>query len=147
VSAPELESFEVSTVLPAEPEEVYRAWLDGARHTAFTGARAEVQARVGGRFTAGDGYIEGRTLAMESRGQAAGGRPAFRILQSWRTTEFPAGSPDSRLEVLLEKDRGGTRITLKHSEIPAGQGAEYAQGWADHYFTPMMRYFSGKKDA
>lgn len=147
MSAPELESFEVSTVLPAEPEKVYRAWLDGAAHTAFTGAQAEVQARVGGRFTAWDGYIEGRTMAMEPGGKAAKGRSAFRILQSWRTTEFPAGSPDSRLEVLLEKDRGGTRITLKHSGLPAGQGSQYAQGWADHYFTPMMRYFSGKKGA
>lgn len=147
MSAPEPESFEVSTVLPAEPREVYRAWLDSAGHTAFTGAQAEVQARVGGRFTAWDGYIEGRTLAMGPAGQTASGQPAFRILQSWRTTEFPAGSPDSRLEVLLEKTRGGTRITLKHSDIPAGQGAEYAQGWADHYFTPMMRWFSGKKGA
>jgi uncharacterized protein YndB with AHSA1/START domain len=145
VSAPEPESFEVSTVLPAEPEQVYRAWLDSAGHTAFTGGQAEVEARVGGRFTAWDGYIEGRTLEMQPPGALSSGR--LRILQSWRTTEFPAGSPDSRLEVLLEKARGGTRITLKHSDIPAGQGAEYAQGWADHYFTPMMRYFSGKKGA
>jgi hypothetical protein len=32
VSAPQPESFEVSTVLPAEPREVYRAWLDSAGH-------------------------------------------------------------------------------------------------------------------
>jgi hypothetical protein len=60
-------------VLPAEPLEVYRAWLDSAGHTAFTGAQAEVQAQVGGRFTAWDGYIEGRTLQMEAPGAPAGG--------------------------------------------------------------------------
>ncbi len=142
------ESFEVSAVLPAEPEEVYRAWLDSAGHSAFTGAPAQVEPRVGGRFTAWDGYIEGRTLELgppPDAPTAVGAR--LRILQAWRTSEFPDGSPDSRLEVLLEKARGGTRITLRHSEIPAGQGAQYAQGWADHYFTPMKRYFSAKRGA
>lgn len=147
MSGPEPESFEISAVLPAQPEEVYRDWLDSAGHTAFTGAQAEVEARVGGRFTAWDGYIEGRTLEMEPPGALTAASRRLRILQSWRTTEFPEGSPDSLLEVLLEKARGGTRITLKHSDIPAGQGAEYAQGWADNYFTPMMRYFSEKKGA
>ncbi len=148
MSAAGAESFEVSAVLPAQPEEVYRAWLDSAGHSAFTGARAEVEPWVGGRFTAWDGYIEGRTLELEPPpGVPATASTLLRILQAWRTSEFPDSSPDSRLEVLLEKARGGTRITLRHSEIPAGQGAEYAQGWADNYFTPMKRYFSGKKGA
>jgi len=132
------DSFEVSALLPADPQAVYRAWLDSAEHSAFTGGQAEVEPRVGGQFTAWDGYIAGRTLELD---------PGRRILQAWRTTEFPEGSPDSRLEVLLEKARGGTRITLRHSDIPAGQGAEYEQGWSEHYFTPMKRYFAGKKGA
>jgi len=148
LSAPGLESFEVSAILPAQPEQVYRAWLDSAAHAAFTGSDAEVDARVGGRFTAWDGYIEGRTLELEPPpGILTTVSTRLRILQAWRTTEFPEGSPDSRLEVLLEKARGGTRITLRHSGIPAGQGAEYEKGWAEHYFNPMRRYFSGKKGA
>ena len=148
MKASETESFEVSAVLPAQPEEVYRAWLDSEGHSAFTGAQAEVEPGVGGRFNAWDGYIEGRTLELEPpTGAAATAGRQLRILQAWRTSEFPDGSPDSRLEILLEKAHGGTRITLRHSEIPAGQGAEYAQGWADHYFTPMKRYFAGKKGA
>jgi uncharacterized protein YndB with AHSA1/START domain len=157
VKASKPDSFEVSAVLPASPEEVFRAWLDSEGHSAFTGAGAGVEPGVGGRFTAWDGYIEGRTLELEpppgtpaaaetkSRTASAGAR--LRIVQAWRTSEFPKGSPDSRLEVLLEKARGGTRITLRHSGIPAGQGAEYAQGWKDNYFTPMKRYFAGKKGA
>jgi activator of HSP90 ATPase len=140
--------FEVTAHLPAKPDEVYRAWLDGDEHSAFTGGKAEVEPRVGGRFTAWDGYIEGRTLELEPpSGVPATAGARLRILQAWRTTEFPEGSPDSRLEVLLEKSRGGTRITLRHSDIPAGQGAEYQQGWEEHYFTPMKRYFAGKKGA
>jgi uncharacterized protein YndB with AHSA1/START domain len=132
------DSFEVSAVLPADPQSVYQAWLDGEQHAAFTGGDAEVDGRVGGRFNVWEGYIEGITLELE---------PGRRIVQAWRTTEFPPGCPDSVLEVLLAKTRGGTRITLRHSRIPDGQGAEYRQGWKEHYFTPMKRYFSGKRGA
>jgi uncharacterized protein YndB with AHSA1/START domain len=128
-----LESFEVSTVMPATPERVYEAWLDGARHAAFTGAAATGEAAVGARFTAWDGYIEGCNIELQ---------PYDRIVQRWRTTEFPAGAPDSTLTVMLEPEGGAsTRITLRHTGIPEGQGESYRQGWLDHYFEPMRRYF------
>jgi activator of HSP90 ATPase len=131
-----LESFEVSDVLPATPERVYEAWLDGARHAAFTGAAATGEAAVGTRFTAWDGYIEGSNVELQ---------PYTRIVQSWRTTEFPAGAPDSTVTVLLEPEaEGATRITLRHTGIPEGQSESYRQGWLDYYFEPMRRYFSGE---
>jgi uncharacterized protein YndB with AHSA1/START domain len=133
-----LESFEISTILPTDPQRVYEAWLDGRKHGQFTGGAAEVDPRVGGRFTAWDGYIQGRTLELE---------PFRRIVQAWRSSEFPEGSADSRLEVMLEKARGGTRITIRHSAIPEGQGKEYEKGWKEHYFRPMKRYFVSRKGA
>ncbi len=133
-----MESFEVSTILPADPQRIYQAWLDGQEHGEFTGGPAEVDPRVGGRFTAWDGYIEGRNLELE---------PFRRIVQSWRTTEFPEGASDSRLEVILEKAKNGTRLTLRHSGIPEGQGRIYEEGWKEHYFTPMRRYFASRKGA
>jgi len=45
------------------------------------------------------------------------------------------------LEVLLEAADGGTRITLRHSNLPV-DGTGYEQGWRDYYFTPMQAYFS-----
>jgi activator of HSP90 ATPase len=63
-------------------------------------------------------------------------------VQAWRTTEFPADSPDSRVEIMLAAVNGGTRLTLKHGDIPAGQGASYESGWVENYFEPMRVYFS-----
>jgi uncharacterized protein YndB with AHSA1/START domain len=127
------ESFTISTLIPATPLRVYEAWLDGREHGAFTGGgKAEVEPGIGGAFTAWNGYIRGRTLEL-AEGQ--------RILQSWRTTEFPIGSEDSLLELLLEEAPGGTRVTLRHSGIPEGQAASYQEGWGDNYFDPMKRYF------
>ena len=126
-------SFTISTFLPANPEVIFQDWLSSSGHSALTGSPASVEPGIGGKFTAWDGYISGVTLELE---------PGRRILQAWRTTEFPADSPDSRLEVLLEKEGSGTRLTLVHSEIPEGQAEEYLQGWKDYYFNPMAEYYS-----
>jgi len=130
-----MDKFEVTTTLPVPPETVYHAWLDSAQHAAFVGAQAEIDSVVGGEFRMWDGYITGRNLALE---------PPRRIVQAWRTTEFPEGSPDSRIEVRLEPKGGGTQITLVHSGIPAGQGSQYEEGWKENYFGPMKEYFAGK---
>lgn len=123
------QNIEVSAVLPAPPERVYRAWLSGDDHTRMTGGIAQYNAD--GTFTAWDNYITGRTLETVE---------GERIVQSWRTSEFPEDAPDSTLEVLLQTDAEGTHITLRHSNIPDGQAAAYRQGWIDHYFVPMTAF-------
>jgi uncharacterized protein YndB with AHSA1/START domain len=130
------ESIRVSSVIPASPEQVYAAWLDSREHSRMTGGKASVVARRGGRHTAWDGYIEGRTVAL-ARGR--------RIVQDWRTTEFPKAAPDSKLEIVLAAAPGGTRITIVHTRIPIGQGERYRIGWQSHYFAPMQRYFAAQK--
>ena len=127
------DSFEISTVLTASAQRVYEAWLSSDEHSAMTSGAAQIDPTIGGKFSAWDGYISGTTLELE---------PYRRIAQSWRTVEFPAEAPDSRLEILLEETADGTRLILKHSEIPAGQGSAYESGWVDNYFDPMKDYFS-----
>jgi len=126
--------FTVSDVIPATPEEIYAAWLDGAGHAGMTGGkRAEAGAAVGDRFTAHDGYISGENLVLE---------PGRRIVQSWRTTRFAADDPDSRIEVTLEPVPGGTHATLIHSGVPDGHTGYQDGGWQHNYFDQMKRYFS-----
>lgn len=128
--------FETSTTLAARPEEVYRAWLDPRAHAAFVGSTADIDPGIGGTFEIFDGYISGSTLFLE---------PPRRIVQAWRTTEFPEGSPDSRLEILVTPEGAGTRLTLVHTEIPDGQGPRYEAGWEEHYFAPMREYFARRR--
>ena len=60
------EAFEVSAFFPGQTaEKIYNAWLDSQAHTAMTGAPAEIDPVVGGKFTAWDRYIQGKTLAAE----------------------------------------------------------------------------------
>jgi activator of HSP90 ATPase len=124
--------FKVSAVIPAKPSEIYKAWLSTKGHAAMTGNPAKVTGRVGGKFTAWDGYIFGSTLELEVD---------HRIVQAWRTSEFPDDAPDSRLEVLLEETKSGTKVTLTHTNMPKDQADSYKQGWDDFYFKPMKEYF------
>jgi len=136
------ESIVLATELPVEPEALFAAWLDSRAHAAFTGAPAQIDPQVGGVYTAWDGYIQGRTVALEG---------SRKIVQAWRTSEFADSDADSVVELVLKPGGLGTRIVLRHTEIPAGQGQKYAEGWQDFYFTPMAAYFGkaggGKKGA
>lgn len=136
------ESIKVSGLIPATPKTVYEAWLDAEQHSKFTGGKATVDPKVGGKFTAWGDYITGKTLELE---------PNRRIVQSWRTTEFEQTDPDSRLEVVLHSRGGGeSEIVFLHTNLPEGQGHKYEMGWVDHYLTPMRAYFNklkAKKEA
>lgn len=125
------ENITVSDIIPARAERVFTAWLDPGEHGKMTGSSATDEG--GGRFTAWDGYISGRTVSSV---------PHSKIVQAWRTTEFAGADPDSVLTVLLEPAKGGTRVTLVHENLPDGQGASYEQGWTEFYFTPMKAYFT-----
>ena len=128
-----MDSFELSCILPVEASTVYRDWLSSKAHTLFTGGAAKIDPVVGGKFSAWDGYIWGETLEMES------GR---RIVQTWNTSNFPDQAEPSILEINFETVEEGCKITLKHSNLPTGQGNEYEQGWKDHYFEPMLDYYN-----
>ena len=129
-------NFRISIVLPVDKERLFRAWLSSKEHSAFTGGEAKVTSRVGGKFTAWDGYIQGRTVELE---------PCHRIIQAWRTTDFPDDAPDSILEITIEELQQGSKLTLIHKNLPEAQVQEYKQGWKDHYFSPMKDYFLKKK--
>ena len=126
--------FIVSTLIPASPEEIYKAWLSSDGHTEMTGGSAILSSEVGAEFTAWDGYIQGRNLELEY---------GKRIVQSWRTTEFSDDDPDSCIEISLEAVGDQTKLTLHHTGLPP-HGGQYEQGWEESYFEPMREYFTGR---
>ena len=124
--------FTLTETFSATAEVIYNAWLSTNGHTQMTGNPAKVDGKVNGAFTAWDGYIWGTFLELEKN---------KRIVQAWRTSEFPEDAEDSHVEVLLEESNGKTKLTLIHTNIPEGQD-RYKQGWEDFYFKPMREYFS-----
>ncbi len=122
-------------LIPAGTRDVYDAFLDAGIHSAFTGAAATCERWVGGKFTAWDGYISGKNLKLES-GQ--------RIVQEWKTTEWPRGFPPSILELVLKPRGGRTDVHLTQKQVPPSQSKQYKRGWKEFYWNPLKRYFSSK---
>jgi len=116
----------------AEPEAAYDAYMDARKHSAFTGSKATIEARVGGKFTAWDGYIFGKNLELEK---------GKRIVQEWTNTDWPEGYPPSRLELTFKKAKGGTVISMVQSEVPADLADDLEEGWTEFYWKPIKEYF------
>jgi activator of HSP90 ATPase len=129
------ESITVKFSIHAPAKAIYDAWLSAAEHTAMTGAKATASKLVGGSFTAWDGYISGKNLLLLD---------GKKIVQSWRSSEFPEEASDSVLSVLLIENNGITEVDIEHKDIPPGQGVQYQSGWIEFYANPMQKYFAAK---
>src|SRR2546427_12195847 len=106
------DSFQLETIVPAEPQRVFSAWMDGREHAAFTGGgEAVVEPWTGGRFIAWAGYHHGILLGVED---------GLRIVQTWRPSRFPPECRASRGGVELEAARGGPRAVGRHSRLRPG---------------------------
>lgn len=116
----------------ATPLEVYNAFTDARKHSAFTGAKATGAAKVGSKITAWDGYIMGKNLKL-SKGKL--------IVQEWWTTEWPEGSAPSILSIKLEPKGKKTLLTMTQTKVPKSQIRSYTSGWYESYWDPLAKYF------
>jgi activator of HSP90 ATPase len=116
-----------SVTIKASPHEVYEALMDSRKHARFTGAKARISRKVGGKFTAYDGYIEGVHLSLV---------PDRKIVQSWRGSDWPEGHY-SRATFSLKKVKNGTHLIFAQSGVPDQYYHDISQGWRDYYWKPM----------
>src|SRR6185295_3180510 len=95
-----MSSIHHEITLPASPAKVYRALLNSGEHGKFTGAPAEISGEAGGAFSAHDGWVLGRNIELV---------PNARIVQAWRTKNWPEGVYSiARFE--LKEESGKTRL-------------------------------------
>ena len=124
-------------IIPASPEKVYKALMSSKEHSAFTGADAKISDKVGAKYSAHGGYIDGKNLKLVK---------GKKIVQSWKAAE--PNWPDGHFSTVtfdLKKNSKGTEITFTHDEVPAGNAKSLANGWKEYYWKPMKKYFQSKK--
>ncbi len=114
------------------PEEVYDALIDSKRHSAFTNSKATCNPSPGGRFTAWDNYISGKNLELVK---------GKKIVQEWKTSEWPQDYPSSILEFTFKQEKSGTLLRMIHTKVPKSQVEKYREGWKKSYWKPLKEYF------
>lgn len=116
---------------PAAPGELFELYLDSAKHTAATRAKAVLSRKAGGRFTAFDGMLAGRNLVVI---------PNQLIVQAWRATHWKKTEPDSILVLKFSKVKGGGRVELVHTNVPDHDYLGVKKGWPHYYWKPWRAY-------
>ena len=93
--------FTLKTTITATAKEIYSTWLSSEGHANMTGGKATVSDKIGGNFTVWDGYISGKNILLESD---------YKIIQSWRSSQFEASEEDSIIEAILNETYGETEL-------------------------------------
>ena len=113
-------NIQQSVIIKATPREVYEALMDSRKHSRFTGARARMSRKIGGKFTAFGNYIQGINLDLVSN---------KRIVQAWRGSDWPKGHY-SLATFSLEGIKGGTRLVFTQIGVPDREYKGINQGLA-----------------
>lgn len=58
-------------------------------------------------------------------------------MQSWRTRHFPKNNPNSRLELTITPVAEGTRVDMRHIDVPKTQVEYIVSGWVKFYLDPL----------
>jgi len=116
-----------SATFRATPHEVYEMLMDSRKHSKFTGGKASISRRIGGKFTVYGEYITGVNLDLV---------PDKKIVQSWRGSDWPRGHY-SKVTFSLRRIKKGTRLTFRQSGLPEKFYKDISQGWRDFYWKPM----------
>jgi activator of HSP90 ATPase len=117
--------------------EIYELLMISKRHAAFSGSPAKISVKVGGPFTAYDGYIEGTNLEL-FKGK--------KIVQSWRTTEWPKGHFSTVTWTFRKPDEGGVTMDFLQEGVPLEFFSKIEEGWHEHYWEPMKAYLARLRD-
>ncbi len=113
------------------PARLFKLYMDSKQHSAATRAKAVVSGRVGGKFSAFDGTISGKFLAIA---------PNRMIVQSWRSKHWKETDLDSILVLTFSEIRRGGQIDLVHVNVPAHDHDGVTRGWEKYYWKPWRGY-------
>jgi activator of HSP90 ATPase len=124
-----------SVIFKASPEELFEIYTDPKKHSAATGMKASVSAKIGTKFIAFDGMLAGRNLVVI---------PGRMIVQAWRATHWKDVDLDSILVMNFSKAPGGGRIDLVHVGVPAHDHKGVTNGWPKYYWKPWKKYLKAR---
>lgn len=127
---------------PASPEELFAAWVDGAQFADITGKPAEGRAEVGAERAMFGGFAKGSIVELE---------PPRRVLELWRSKDFPKDAPDSVLQVFFEpRKAGGAFIHVKQWAYEKAKGRpldyETMMFWSQKILNAFRTHFRARDE-
>ena len=116
-------------IFKATSHEIFEMLMDSKKHSLFTGNKAEISRKVGGKISAYGDYIEGKNIEIV---------PDKKIVQEWRGSEWPDGH-FSVAKFEIKKAKTGTKLIFTQTGVPAKHSPHTNKGWKEHYWDKMKK--------
>lgn len=126
-----MKNYKKYFMIPAPPEEVFRALTIPSTISLWTGEDAEMSTEAGSEFSMWEGSISGKNLEF---------REGKKIIQEWYFGENNA-EDKSIVTIILHPDKKGTSAELNHTNIPDEDYNDIVTGWNESYFGALIDFF------
>lgn len=122
-------SIHQTVTFKASPHNVFELLMDPKKHGKFTGGKATVSRKVGGRFSIFGGGLYGKNLKIVKD---------KKIVQEW-ACEMNGWPKDHRsiATFTFTKTKSGTKLNFLQIGVPAACYADISKGWHTYYWEPM----------
>lgn len=124
-----MKNFKKYFVIPATPEEIYRALTTEVTIRLWTGNEVEIDPTEGGEFSLWDGAITGRFIAL---------LPFQQIVQEWY---FGEQDEPSIVTIKLHEHKKGTSFEVNHANIPDEDYDDIVEGWETEYVGSLVEFY------
>lgn len=131
-----LPEIHYSELIRAPRTEVFKAMTTARTMDDWGGGPARFQPRPGGKWSLWDGIMHGVVKEI---------RPSERIVFTLREIHWHERELDSLVTIELSDSERGTRVELKHSNLPSRKVRQHhEEGWGDVYLGPMKAFLESR---
>jgi uncharacterized protein YndB with AHSA1/START domain len=124
-----MKSFKKYYIIPATPEEIYKALTTEITIRLWTGDSVEIDPQEGGEFSLWDGSINGRFIELI---------PDKKIVQEW----YFGDEEQSIVTIKLHEHKKGTSFEVNHINIPDEAYEEIVEGWDNEYVGSLIDFYT-----
>src|SRR5690606_20764833 len=129
-----MKNFKKYYIIPATPEEIYKALTTEITIRLWTGDIVEIDPRVGGEFSLWDGSITGKFLELEAD---------KKIVQEWYFGE----EEQSIVTIKLHEHKKGTSFEVNHTNIPDEAYEDIVAGWTETYVESLLEFYEDEEES
>lgn len=124
-----MKDFKKYYIIPALPDDVYKALTVETTLELWTGEKAEMSPEPGSEFSLWEGSIIGKNIEFEE---------GKMIVQQWY---FGDQKEESIVTIKLHEHQQGTSMEVRHTNIPDEDYDDIIEGWTHSYAAGLIDFY------
>jgi len=125
-----MRNFKKTFHINAEPSDIYAALTNPYTIELWSGYPATMPAEPGEEFQMWNGDICGKIIEFV---------PDHKVVQEWY---FGDNDVKSIVTISISGKDGNSNVIVEHTNIPAGDYENIAEGWNEYYMGAIRRFYN-----